>query len=866
MNQDWFRRAKTGTQLALPLVLALLLLHVTGGQERLNHWIYDTLILSAPQPPAADLALVTIDEASLSALGRWPWPRQRHAELIRRLDEAGARTIVLDVLFSEPANGDDALAKAMRDHGRVVLPIHLYPPAAGRPLAEQLPTTALTGAASALGHAHVTLDGDGIARGLYLYSGMGQAYWPALSLATARASGNGKAWPDTVAEPGTAPIINVRRNYVRVPFAGSPERLPTTSYHDVLEGHIDANRFRGKVVFIGATAPGFGDVLPTPLSGHASPMSGVAFHANAWSALVQDALIRPAPNYLETTLALLVIALMSLLLPALRPVTSFWFAMMTGALILLTTVIALRFLDLWLPSAGPIAVAWLAFPIWSARRLEMLNRFLKRQLDLLGQDPGLRLNQAPHRTPERLLEDLIRIVRAEGWWLSHGGRVIQSRGMAGTTRPRALSDGHWTHIGPESWIRWRQGGRVYELGLRLPEGFHSEASRRYLQRVGVAPPFQKPARSDAPLPTESISARIDQVRQALQALTGMRELIARGFERMPDGIIVTDDLGNVQLVNGHVVHWFGQSHAELEGFPLARLLGLHDEEAQEDWKETIADVLTLRETRTLGLQVYERDLLIHLAPFPLAQTHQHGIIASVADISEMREQQRQHRQAIDFISHDVRSPLVSQLALIEQMKRRPETIGTEQLDQLGRLARRSYQLAEEFVQLARAEQLTDDRFYDFDFLSVVENARDSVSEQAASRNIRLVLNDSEDLWLEGNAELLERAIINLLTNAVQYSPDGGTITLQAFRAGHQASLTITDEGAGIDRKELPFLFERFHRQQTTELAGNHGAGLGLSFVKVVIDKHHGEIDVRSTPGEGSSFTIRLPAPPFPSVL
>ncbi|MGO1501971.1 MAG: sensor histidine kinase, partial [Marinobacter sp.] len=82
--------------------------------------------------------------------------------------------------------------------------------------------------------------------------------------------------------------------------------------------------------------------------------------------------------------------------------------------------------------------------------------------------------------------------------------------------------------------------------------------------------------------------------------------------------------------------------------------------------------------------------------------------------------------------------------------------------------------------------------------------------------------------------------------------------IQVFRAGHQACLTIADDGAGIDPDELPNLFDRFRRQRSSELAGVHGTGLGLSFVKTVVEKHRGEIYVVSNPGEGSSFTLKLP--------
>jgi PAS domain S-box-containing protein len=327
---------------------------------------------------------------------------------------------------------------------------------------------------------------------------------------------------------------------------------------------------------------------------------------------------------------------------------------------------------------------------------------------------------------------------------------------------------------------------------------------------------------------------------------------------MPDGIIVTDQLGVILFANRHIERWFREPTPSLSGMPLATLLQGHDPRDLPPWHETVSDTLTQQESRTVDLTVHSKDLLIHFAPFILPDNNQPGIIANISDITELREQQRQHREAIDFISHDVRSPLVSQLALIEQLKRDPDHIDEHQIEQLGRLARRSYHLAEEFVQLARAEQLTETRFYECELLAIVENARDSVCEQALEKNILLQLHGTEDLWLNGNAELLERAVINLLTNAVQYSPENSSISIDVYRAGHLACLAVADEGMGIDPGELPRLFDRYHRPKHSELAGTFGTGLGLSFVRTVIEKHQGEISVDSRPDEGATFTLKLP--------
>lgn len=853
MTRDWLSLKYTSWSLALPLAAALMFLQATALPQRLDFWFYDSVINAYPNTLADDVVLVAIDERSLEYLGRWPWPRTTHADLIRKLDQAGARTIVYDVLFPEPSVDDAELASALTAHGNVVLPMHLYSSPDGGPMVEQLPVPLLFEAAAAIGHAHVELDADGLARGLYLRNDRGQKSWP--SLAAAAASGSGSRLRQLPASV-TAPFdINARQDYVAVPPPASAPAMPVYSFIDVLTAFAGPGSFQGKTVFVGATAAGLRDTLPTPYSGLTDPMSGVEFHANAYSALIEGSLIRPLKGLVTWLLPLTVILLLTYLMPRLRPARTLMLCggtLVTIALVFGTLLVGMQ---LWLPVANALLVPLIAFPLWSARRLAMTNRFLNRQLDELGRGHQLDLPEPSQVNPMQLLEHLSTLLEAEGWWLSVDDEVLAARQLTRADQPAEMVAGHWTHVDSQSWLKFSRGQRIYHLGLMLPASLTREANRRYLQRLSLD---VTPDKSNVHKSRENISDRIERVRLATERLHSMQAFIGRSFEKMPDGIVVTDSLGIIQFVNGHIEEWFGEPRPSLIGMSLIRLLHGHDPRESPAWSETVADTLTLSQSQTVDLRVRGMDFLIHLAPFALPESNQSGIIANISNISELREQQRQHREAIDFISHDVRSPLVSQLALIEQLKRRPGEIQPEQLDQLGRLARRSYQLAEEFVQLARAEQLTETRFYECEFLAIVENARDSVSEQAAEKGIRLQLLGNEDLWLNGNAELLERAVINLLTNAVKYSPEGSVIIIQAFQAGHQACLTISDEGSGITESEIPHLFDRFRRPKSSELSRNFGAGLGLSFVNVVVEKHRGEINVVSEEGVGSEFTIKLP--------
>ncbi|MDO6443632.1 CHASE2 domain-containing protein [Marinobacter sp. 2_MG-2023] len=849
MTRDWFPIKTTPWTLGLALLLMFLLAEMTALPQRVDYWLLDSAMLASPASASPKVSIVAIDDLSLAQHGRWPWPRRTHAALIRKLHQAGAETIVFDVLFTEPSPDDTVLKRAMQAHGKVILPVHISPPSSRLLLSEQFPARELMTAAAGLGHVHVELDHDGIARGLYLFNGMARQLLPALALAASDVSSR---QPES---NGSPPFVNVRDDYRITPLAGGAGTLPTFSYSDVLNAPPASDVFSGKTVFVGATAAGLGDVLPTSFSGLSRPMSGVEFHANAFSAHQQGLLIKPAPGWAGIAVAMITLVLLAILLPRMRPARTLFACIAVAGAIFGLSIFMLTVFKVWLPMAHALIIPLLALPTASGLRLAMTNRFLNRQLDELARTPRVNLPELSKRPLTQLLEHFQALFQPRGWLLMEDNNILSSRNLGLANIPENLEPGLWQNDGNLSWIQLNRGNSQYTLGLTLPNDLSKDAIQRYLRRLKLSDSGMATAKFQ---PSENISARIERVKVATDRLNHMQEFIRRSFERMPDGIIVTDELGIIRFANGHIEEWFGEPMPSLGGLPLTKLLEGHDPRETPPWHETVSETLTLLQSRTVDLNIRDKDFLIHFAPFALPDSNQYGIIANVSDISELREQQRQHREAIDFISHDVRSPLVSQLALIEQLKRDPTHIDQSQLDQLGRLARRSYHLAEEFVQLARAEQLTETRFYECEFLAIVENARDSVSEQALEKDISLQLQGTEDLWLRGNAELLERAVINLLTNAVQYSPEGSAVSLQVFRAGHQACLTIADDGSGIDPEELPHLFDRYRRQKSSELAGIHGTGLGLSFVKTVVEKHRGEIYVVSSPGEGSSFTLKLP--------
>ena len=237
---------------------------------RWENVFYDAQLKLWTRPAANDIVIVAIDETSLSTLGRWPWSRRLHARLVEILSAEGAKVIGLDILFPEPSandpQADQKLTDAVAAHGRVVLPITTSQLGQNTPFFELLPIPALA-SVSHLGHVNVELDADGIARRVYLKEGLGTAFWPSFSLVMM--SGGPMGEIDRL--PGTRNRLFsdeqhrrwTRDHEVLLPFAGPAGRFTRVSYSDVLAGDYPRGMFDDAIVFVGVTAPGLGDILPT---------------------------------------------------------------------------------------------------------------------------------------------------------------------------------------------------------------------------------------------------------------------------------------------------------------------------------------------------------------------------------------------------------------------------------------------------------------------------------------------------------------------------------------------------------------------------------------------------------------------------
>jgi two-component system sensor histidine kinase SenX3 len=154
-------------------------------------------------------------------------------------------------------------------------------------------------------------------------------------------------------------------------------------------------------------------------------------------------------------------------------------------------------------------------------------------------------------------------------------------------------------------------------------------------------------------------------------------------------------------------------------------------------------------------------------------------------------------------------------------------------------------------------ELKKENFAVADLMSVCV---DRVRPLAERKHIRITYAPPHNERLAGDRELMEYAFYNLLTNAVKYSPQQTEVTAAATRRNGHIRISVQDQGIGMDQKEVRKIFQKFYRTRKAEESGEVGTGIGLSIVEQIVTQHGGTIEVKSRPGEGSCFTLVLPAP------
>lgn len=352
-----------------------------GGVSRLDSTLYDGLIRLRAAPPSDRILIVAIDDASVAAIGHWPWRRDVHARALTRMAAARPASIAYDVLFTEPAPApaeDEALAEAMR-RVPIALPILLDAPGtAGRDFDATLPVSPEREAAAALGHVALPHDPDGSARASLLALDIDGRRLPHLAEAAYRLANR---TPSPAFARATA--RGDYRAFVPYAAAGSFRTVP---FKDVLAGEVPQGFLENKLILVGATAAGLGD---RHFVTGAGTLPGVEVQANLLNALLADRFIQLASTPWRLLFAGLPSIILLLLFLRLRPTQSLLAALAIFAVTAMLPIALLLIAGIWIPPVSALLALALVYPLWGWRRLSAIHRAMSDELTRFAADSAL---------------------------------------------------------------------------------------------------------------------------------------------------------------------------------------------------------------------------------------------------------------------------------------------------------------------------------------------------------------------------------------------------------------------------------------------------------------------------------------------
>ena len=241
-----------------------------------------------------------------------------------------------------------------------------------------------------------------------------------------------------------------------------------------------------------------------------------------------------------------------------------------------------------------------------------------------------------------------------------------------------------------------------------------------------------------------------------------------------------------------------------------------------------------------------------------------GMLLVMDDITQLSALENMRTNFAANVSHELKTPLTAIKGAVETLMDgaiEDKNDADKFLNIIYKHSERLNALINDIMSLSKIEQTTlkeDEQIKICQLDQILATAEDICLAKAEQRKVSIEISVDENLTIAGNQEMLEQAFVNLLDNAIKYSPENDTVHISASQAAGVISVLVTDHGIGIPEKHIPRLFERFYRVDKGRSRQQGGTGLGLAIVKHIISSHNGTVEVTSTPGVQTTFTVKLP--------
>lgn len=363
--------------------------------------------------------------------------------------------------------------------------------------------------------------------------------------------------------------------------------------------------------------------------------------------------------------------------------------------------------------------------------------------------------------------------------------------------------------------------------------------------------------------SEQLNDLSDVFRLTHENLAQEKNRLASILAYMSDGVLATDRTGQIMMINETAQKQLNISKEEALLMNITDLLG-------QDTPYTYRELVSKTPIVTLNRRDETGEFITLRLRFALNRRESgfiSGLVVVLHDTTEQEKEERERRLFVSNVSHELRTPLTSVKSYLEALDEgalkediAPSFIKVS-LDETNRMMR----MISDLLNLSRIDNQVTALAVEMTnftaFMTSILNRFDLVRNQnTVSGKSYEIIRDYPitSVWLEIDNDKMTQVIENILNNAIKYSPDGGKIRVKMKTTDSQLIISISDQGLGIPKKDLPLIFDRFYRVDKARSRAQGGTGLGLAIAKEIVKQHNGFIWAKSDYGKGSSFTIVLP--------
>ncbi|MEN1966558.1 cell wall metabolism sensor histidine kinase WalK [Lentibacillus sp. N15] len=357
---------------------------------------------------------------------------------------------------------------------------------------------------------------------------------------------------------------------------------------------------------------------------------------------------------------------------------------------------------------------------------------------------------------------------------------------------------------------------------------------------------------------EAFNDMNDQLKHSYATIDEERHKLSTVLSNMSDGVIATDGTGAINLLNDAAGKLIGQNPDDVKGQFLLDVLQLGEKDV---------DLTQMNDSGSMVIDLSEEeDIFLIRANFSTIADDEDDIIGFITVISDVTDQEKveqERREFVSNVSHELRTPLTTMRSYLEALTDgawQEKTIAPKFLQVTQNETERMIRMVNDLLQLSKMDNKDYGLHWEkTDFMTYIHHIIDRF-EMNAYEGIKLkrVLPDDGQYYVWMDKDKLTQVLDNIISNAIKYSPEGGTICIAVEKHRYQLLVSIQDEGIGISYDKVDKIFDRFYRADKARTRKLGGTGLGLAIARELVEAHHGKIWARSTQGKGTTIYFTLP--------